>query len=68
MSQFEQENDLGGGGGEVDDETMDAAWDNAAGRQSTADDAYDTADDALDADDDAALQPDDSPDGAEAAA
>ena len=27
MSQFEQENDLGGrGGGEVDDETLDEAW------------------------------------------
>ena len=26
MTQFEQENDLGRGGGEVDDETMDAAW------------------------------------------
>jgi hypothetical protein len=26
MSQFEQENDLGRGGGEVDDETLDEAW------------------------------------------
>jgi hypothetical protein len=26
MSQFEQENDLGRGGGEVDDETMQQAW------------------------------------------
>ena len=26
MSQFEQENDLGRGGGEVDDETMERAW------------------------------------------
>jgi hypothetical protein len=26
MSQFEQENDLGRGGGEVDDETMEQAW------------------------------------------
>jgi hypothetical protein len=26
MSQYEQENDLGRGGGEVDDETMEAAW------------------------------------------
>jgi hypothetical protein len=27
MSQFEQENDLGRGGGEVDDETAKDAWD-----------------------------------------
>jgi hypothetical protein len=26
MSQFEQENDLGRGGGEVDEETLDDAW------------------------------------------
>lgn len=26
MSQFEQENDTGRGGGEVDDETLDEAW------------------------------------------
>jgi hypothetical protein len=26
MSQFEQENDLGRGGGEVDEETMERAW------------------------------------------
>ena len=26
MSQFEQENDLGRGGGEVDDETAEKAW------------------------------------------
>ena len=26
MSQFEQENDLGRGGGEADDETLDEAW------------------------------------------
>jgi hypothetical protein len=26
MTQFEQENDLGRGGGEVDDETMAEAW------------------------------------------
>jgi hypothetical protein len=41
MSQFEQENDLGRGGGEVDDETMDAAWDDAdelAGRDADSDD------------------------------
>ena len=30
MSQFEQENDFGRGGGEVDDETMEKAWDDAA--------------------------------------
>ncbi len=36
MSQYEQENDLGRGGGEVDDETMDKAWDDAAERRSTA--------------------------------
>ena len=29
MSQFEQENDLGRGGGEVDDETMDDAKERA---------------------------------------
>jgi len=32
MSQFEQENDLGRGGGEVDEETMDDAWDAAKER------------------------------------
>jgi hypothetical protein len=26
MSQFEQENDLGRGGGEVDDDTLEEAW------------------------------------------
>ncbi len=36
MTQYEQENDLGRGGGEVDDETMDAAWKTAAERRSTA--------------------------------
>jgi len=36
MSQFEQENDLGRGGGEVDDETMDAANRTADERRSTA--------------------------------
>jgi hypothetical protein len=36
MSQFEQENDLGRGGGEVDDETMEAAERTAAQRRSTA--------------------------------
>jgi hypothetical protein len=34
MSQFEQENDLGRGGGEVDDETMKEAWKNAEERRS----------------------------------
>ena len=33
MSQYEQENDLGGGGGEVDDETMEQAWENADERR-----------------------------------
>jgi hypothetical protein len=36
MTQFEQENDLGRGGGEVDDETMENAWRTAAERRSTA--------------------------------
>jgi hypothetical protein len=36
MTQFEQENDLGRGGGEVDEETLDEAWDTAAERRSTA--------------------------------
>jgi hypothetical protein len=36
MTQFEQENDLGRGGGEVDDETMEDAWRTAAERRSTA--------------------------------
>jgi hypothetical protein len=36
MTQFEQENDLGRGGGEVDDETMDDAWRTAEDRRSTA--------------------------------
>jgi hypothetical protein len=36
MTQFEQENDLGRGGGEVDDETMEDAWKTAAERRSTA--------------------------------
>ena len=35
-SQFEQENDLGRGGGQVDDETMDEAWREASRRRSTA--------------------------------
>ena len=37
MSQYEQENDLGRGGGEVDDETMDKAWEDADERRSTSD-------------------------------
>lgn len=53
-SQFEQENDLGAGGGEVEDETMGDAWETAEDRRSTADDYGDPAND--------------SPDGAEAAA
>ena len=32
MSQYEQENDMGEGGGEVDDDTMAEAWENAAER------------------------------------
>jgi len=36
MTQFEQENDFGRGGGEVDDETMDEAWREAERRRSTA--------------------------------
>jgi len=36
MTQYEQENDLGRGGGEVDDETMQDAWNTAAERRSTA--------------------------------
>ena len=36
MSQFEQENDLGRGGGEVDDEAIDKAWERAKERRSTA--------------------------------
>ena len=31
-SQYEQENDLGSGGGEVSDETLDEAWGNAEER------------------------------------
>jgi hypothetical protein len=29
MSQFEQENDLGRGGGEVDEDTLEDAWEEA---------------------------------------
>ena len=36
MTQYEQENDFGRGGGEVDDETMEKAEQDAAERRSTA--------------------------------
>ncbi len=36
-TQFEQENDLGGGGGEVDADTAAEAWREAERRRSTAD-------------------------------
>jgi hypothetical protein len=36
MSQFEQENDLGRGGGEVDEETLEQAEEAADERRSTA--------------------------------
>lgn len=36
MTQFEQENDLGRGGGEVDEETMREGWDEAERRRSSA--------------------------------
>ena len=46
MSQYEQENDLGGGGGEVDVETMETAEQTAAARRSTANvESGDAADD-----------------------
>jgi hypothetical protein len=35
-TQFEQENDLGRGGGEVDEETLEKAWRTADERRSTA--------------------------------
>ena len=35
-TQYEQENDLGRGGGEVDDETMDDAWKAADERRGSA--------------------------------
>jgi hypothetical protein len=38
MSQFEQENDLGRGGGEVDEETEDAGWDRAPDLEKNDDD------------------------------
>ena len=34
MSQLEQENDLGRGGGDVDDETLEQGWRGAARRRS----------------------------------
>ena len=45
MSQFEQENDLGRGGGEVDDDTMDKAWQDAEERLGGADVAGEGLDD-----------------------
>ena len=36
MSQYEQENDFGRGGGEVDEETMRKAWETAAAGWSSA--------------------------------
>ena len=36
MTQFEQENDVGRGSGQVEDETMREAWDAAAERRSSA--------------------------------
>ena len=38
-TQFEQENDLGRGGGQVDDETMQEAWREADRRRGTEEDA-----------------------------
>ena len=43
MTQYEQENDFGRGGGEVDDETYEQAWRDADARRSTRD-AADAAD------------------------
>jgi hypothetical protein len=40
-TQFEQENDLGRGGGEADDETLAEAWREAERRRSTANDEDD---------------------------
>jgi hypothetical protein len=37
VSQFEQENDLGGGGGEVDEETLEDAWETSEERTGSAD-------------------------------
>ena len=44
MTQYEQENDLGRGGGEVDDETMKRAWDDAEERRLGDEPADDDAD------------------------
>jgi hypothetical protein len=41
VSQFEEENDLGRGGGEVDEETMGDAWDTAEEREGPLDDDED---------------------------
>jgi hypothetical protein len=38
VSQFEEENDLGRGGGEVDDETLDEAWKTAEEREGAVED------------------------------
>ncbi len=40
-TQFEQENDLGRGGGEVDDETLEQAWRDADARRGREDAAAD---------------------------
>jgi hypothetical protein len=37
VSQFEQENDLGRGGGEVDEDTLEDAWDTAEEREGPVD-------------------------------
>ena len=39
MTQYEQENDLGRGGGEVDEETMRKAWEDADARRGREDPA-----------------------------
>jgi hypothetical protein len=49
VSQFEQENDLGRGGGEVDEETLEDAWKTAKerlGAEHTADDEAESLDEA----------------------
>jgi hypothetical protein len=47
MSQYEQDNDLGGGGGEADDETTDDAWETRA--EAGAEGSLDETGDELDA-------------------
>ena len=49
MTQFEQENDFGRGGGEVDDDTLSEAWEN---RERLYGDREDPADEADDVDED----------------